>query len=523
MRTQPSEAVKLLAAVTVSCAAFYAPASHALALGQLRVLSALGEPLVAEVDVPQISAEELAAFRAGVASPSEFEAAGMAFNPSLRGASLNLFRRPDGRVFLRLTSAQPVNDPYIELLLQARGGGAQAVLRDYTLLFQPRTPQAAGNLPPVALGQARVLSARGEPLRAEIDVPQLTAAQAANVRAGMGSPADFQTAGMSYSPSLQDVRFTFQQRPDGRLFLSLTSERPVNEPSLELILEANSSSGRTVRDYTLPLAAPSPVPVVAAARVSAGPVTAVEPAAAPVAEPVPATGPVPAPAAVAPESVAIAAPVAVRPPVVAPESVLAPALSSAEPSKAEPAAPRQVKVRAGDTASRIARANKPAEISLDQMLLALLRANPDAFIDGNVNLLRAGASLTLPTEDQAAAVAPGEATETLALQSRNFDEYRRKLAADAQRMTATSRQAAGKLEVDVVESKRRPPGRNKLTLSAGALASAQEKSIAARLARVAEERAAKLASEIKALSRLQGTNAEGASAPTGTAVGSQAR
>ena len=54
-------------------------------------------------------------------------------------------------------------------------------------------------------------------------------------------------------------------------------------------------------------------------------------------------------------------------------------------------------------AGKIAAANKPANVSLDQMLVALLRANPDAFIGGNVNRLKAGAVLDVPTEEQAGA------------------------------------------------------------------------------------------------------------------------
>jgi pilus assembly protein FimV len=168
-----------------------------------------------------------------------------------------------------------------------------------------------------------------------------------------------------------------------------------------------------------------------------------------------------------------------------------------------------VKVRAGDTLSRIARANKPADISLDQMLLALLQANPDAFIDGNVNLLKAGAELSIPNAEQAAAVPADQATAVLALQSRNFDEYRRRLAAEAPRTAAASRQASGKIEATVSEKKAAPPSRNRLRLSAGAVgrATAEEKAIAARLAKVAKERAARLASEVEALSRLQSNTA----------------
>lgn len=554
MRTPSSKSagLNLLAAVAFACSALYSPSSHALALGQLRVLSAIGEPLLAEIEIPQITPQEAAALRGGLGSPAQFEAAGMVYHPSLREAVLSVGRRPDGRMFLRIAGSRPINEPLIELLVLARA--PEPVLRDYTLLFEPRAPRPA----PIALGQARVLSARGEPLRAEIDVP-LLGQGAVGTRVGIASAADFQAAGMPYNPALRDFRMSFQRRPDGRTFMSVTSDKPFNEASLDLIIEANSQSGRTVRDYSLPVAAP----VVAAApapspRESSGPVTsaaatssiAVAPLASPPpAAPRPEAAPVPAPApaavaAPAPAPIALAAPapapVAIAPPPPAPAvspPAPAPAVAAVAPaappppaapvvaSPPAPAAPtvvaslppppsatpvaapeRKVKVRAGETLSRIARANKPPEVSLDQMLIALLRANPDAFIGGNVNLLKAGAELKIPGQEQAAAVPAGEAASVLALQSRSFDEYRHRLAANAPRKASTSRQASGKIETTVSEKKPAPPSRNRLKLSAGAVgrASAEEKGIAARLARIAEERAAKLANEINALTRLQG-------------------
>jgi pilus assembly protein FimV len=604
MRIQPKKPAKvnLLGAVAIACAALYSPFSHALALGQLRVLSALGEPLLAEIEIPQITAQEVASLKGSLGSPAQYEAAGMVYHPSLREAVLSVGRRPDGRMFLRIAGARPINEPFIELLVLARGA-AEPVLRDYTLLFEPRAPRPA----PIALGQARVLSARGEPLRAEIDVPQ---GQAAGARFGVASAADFQAAGMPYHPTLRDLRMSMQQRPDGRTFMSVTSDQPFDQASLDLIVEANSPAGRTVRDYSLPVAAPQIAPPVVAAapvpspREASGPVTLTAPtpsiAVAPPPPPAPAAvaPPTPAPVAAvpppAPVAAAPAAPIlpAVTPPAPAPDAVAAspsapptpapvaavpapiaptvlppepppvavtaattvpaapspspapevvaaappspapvaatsaapaaPTLTSNPPAPAAPtvvaslppapsaaaaAAPeRRVKVRSGDTLSRIARANKPADVSLDQMLIALLRANPDAFIGGNVNLLKAGADLTIPGQEQAAAVPPNEAGAVLALQSKNFDEYRHRLAADAPRIGASPRQATGKIEATVSEKKPAPPSRNRLTLSSGAVgrASTEEKLIAARLARMAEERAAKLANEVNALSRLQG-------------------
>ena len=120
------------------------------------------------------------------------------------------------------------------------------------------------------------------------------------------------------------------------------------------------------------------------------------------------------------------APARTEPPV---RSRPAPALPAPAPAAAEQsAASGEVTVRSGDTAGRIAAAHRPAGASLDQMLVAMMRSNPDAFIDGNVNRLRAGTVLQLPDAAQAQATPAAEARRIVAAQSRDFNEFRRRLA-----------------------------------------------------------------------------------------------
>ena len=103
----------------------------------------------------------------------------------------------------------------------------------------------------LALGRISVQSALGEPLRAEIDVADLTAEEAASLKAGV-APADaFKAAGLEYTAAVTDLQVSLQRRADGRAYLRLTSRRPVTEPFVDLILEANWSSGRITRDYTM--------------------------------------------------------------------------------------------------------------------------------------------------------------------------------------------------------------------------------------------------------------------------------
>lgn len=88
----------------------------------------------------------------------------------------------------------------------------------------------------------------------------------------------------------------------------------------------------------------------------------------------------------------------------------------------------EVEVQPGDTASEIAVVRLPAEVALDQMLVALLRRNPEVFVGGNVNRLPAGAILKIPDASTAAAIPLAEARRIIAEQNREYEAFRVALA-----------------------------------------------------------------------------------------------
>ena len=109
----------------------------------------------------------------------------------------------------------------------------------------------------LALGKITVQSALGEPLRAEVDIIDINAEEVSSLKARVASPEAFKAAGLEYNAAIAaglDVKL--QRRADGRAYLRLTSQRAVTEPFVDLILEANSSSGRLSRDYTMLLDPP---------------------------------------------------------------------------------------------------------------------------------------------------------------------------------------------------------------------------------------------------------------------------
>ncbi|WP_372827808.1 FimV/HubP family polar landmark protein [Polaromonas sp.] len=363
------------------------------------------------------------------------------------------------------------------------------------------------SLPVLALGLGRITvqSALGEPLRAEIDIAEINAEEAASLRASVASADAFKAAGLEYTAAITNMQISLQRRPDGRSYLRLSSDRPVSEPFVDLILEARWASGRIVRDYTMlfdppnlrqagpaPMPAPTP-PMVSRPPPPPPPAAATLPPAPPPARAAAPYSPPPAPAVRAPSP----------PPVAA---------------RAPSADGQNVTVKTGDTAGRIAAQNKPASVSLDQMLVALLRSNPDAFIGGNVNRLKAGAVLEMPGADQAEAVSASEAQRTIVAQSKDFNEFRRKLAegAPATQLAGADRQATGRVQAKVEDKAPSATTPDKLTLSKGAVqskAAAEEKIAQDRQAKEAADRVAQLSKNISDLNKLGGAPSSPAVAP----------
>ena len=149
-RQTPASPLRVAAVAALMALAAYSPTQAlALGLGRITVLSALGEPLRAEIDIAQITLDEVASLKASIAAPSAFRSAGVEYNPALTGAATTLEQRPDGRSFLRLTSDKRVSEPFVDLILEANWASGR-IVRDYTLLFDPPSTRQAAPAAPVA-------------------------------------------------------------------------------------------------------------------------------------------------------------------------------------------------------------------------------------------------------------------------------------------------------------------------------------------------------------------------------------
>jgi pilus assembly protein FimV len=376
---------------------------------------------------------------------------------------------------------------------------------------------ASGSTWALGLGRLNVQSALGEALRAEIDITSLSPEEDSSLRVRIAPPDSYRASGVDYNAVLPSTTVTLARRPDGRPYLRVQSDRAVQEPFVDVILELTWSSGRLVREYTLLLDPPQ-------SRV-APPAMAQAPAA-------PQISAAPQPIAPAPsQGVVVTPPTAPQATAPTPRPAPAPRAATSTAQRASPAAPAgapsgegEYKVKDGDTLYRIAKSNQRANVSLDQMLVALFRNNPNAFVGDNMNRLKAGAVLNVPSSDQANQVTTADAKEVIRAQSADFGKYRQTLAGNVPTTPAgeSSRQATGKVQAAIDDRKQAAaPTPDKLTLSQGAVKPGAG-STEAKVSKEAEKkdaatRVAELAKNIEDLKKVQ-QGAPAATAPAAPAA-----
>lgn len=325
------------------------------------------------------------------------------------------------------------------------------------LLIQPAA-QAAG------FGALHVRSSLGQPLQAEIDLTGVTPEEAQNLVAKLAAPDAYSRAGLTYNPIVSSLRASLERQSNGSYVVRLRSTQPVAEPFVDVLVDLNWASGHVSRAYTFlldPVGSSNtaqnfaPTPVVQATTPGAA-----EPAAqAPSAQPQAAASTAAAPASAAPARQPRAA-----------------TRQAARPQQAAPAPDAtpggSYTVQRGDSLYDIASTASQGQdaVSLDQMLLAMYRNNPNAFIGGNINRLRTGSVLKVPSQAEAQKVSPREARREVVAQTSGFTGYRNRLATAAEANAATdtdsTRQQSGSVSARVQDQATpAASGRDELRLS----------------------------------------------------------
>ncbi len=220
------------------------------------------------------------------------------------------------------------------------------------------------------LGQIRVKSALGQPLLAEIPLHPASPAELQNLTVQLASSEEFARAGIVGGRTTIPLHFSVANAAGGKV-IRITSSQAVDDPYLDLLLEVNSNAGKSVREFAI-LLDPANAPTAAPAAVAAAPAQAATPSRPVQAKPAPTQAP---PAAAAPKA--------------APATV-----SNGQYGPVEH----------GQTLSSIARSTAPPGVDVQQMMLALKQANPDAFYRDNINALKSGAVLRVPNSSEAQAM-----------------------------------------------------------------------------------------------------------------------
>ncbi|CAN0338059.1 unnamed protein product, partial [Phaeothamnion confervicola] len=253
----------------------------------------------------------------------------------------------------------------------------------------------------LGLGPLEATSALNEPFKGRIEVLGAKAEDFEALTVALAGEEQFRRAGIERAVALFQLRFSVADTLDGKDYIAVTSKDPIREPFLNFLLEMNWANGRLLREYTVLLDPPLYDPNRRMAPAAAS-----------------------APRAATPSSRPSAAPL--TPPAAAASTVGAPRTPTSAASSAAPRAAGDIgPVGAGDTLWSLARNVRTDDsVSIQQVMLAILRQNPEAFRQGNVNMLRRGAVLHVPDDATMRSISAKEAAAEVRHQHQLWEEYR---------------------------------------------------------------------------------------------------
>jgi len=259
----------------------------------------------------------------------------------------------------------------------------------------------------LGLGNITMKSALNQPLDAEIELLSVQKGDLENLQIRLGSLEDFARVGADRAYFLTKIKFNLAQKPDGTPYVRLSSTELVTEPFLDFVVEARWPRGRILREFTV-LVDPPVISEEAPAPIQQAAVQAV-----------------PAPVATTPRTTR-QAPVRAR-------ATLSPVMSRDGVLSYGP-------VKPNDTLWVIASRMRPDDsVSVNQMMLALVRDNPRAFYNDNVNQLKAGYVLRIEDPATIAAVTAAQANAEV---ERQRAEWEARKSGRPMRQVATAGAAA---------------------------------------------------------------------------------
>ncbi|QVW25260.1 peptidoglycan-binding protein [Pseudomonas hormoni] len=260
-------------------------------------------------------------------------------------------------------------------------------VRKLVLAIAAASALSSGMAHALGLGELTLKSSLNQPLVAEIELLDVKDLTAAEVVPSLASPEDFAKAGVDRQAFLNDLSFTPVLNASGKSVLRVTSSKPLSEPMVKFLVQVMWPNGRLLRDYSVLLDPSKFSPQTAEAAAQPAPT----------------------------------------------QTVTAPVTGATKPT--------QYTTTPRDTLWEIAEKARNGG-SVQQTMLAIQALNPDAFINGNINLLKTGQVLRLPDQTQATSVPQPKAIAEVAAQNTAWRQGRRYVAKPGtgqQQLDATKR------------------------------------------------------------------------------------
>lgn len=287
-------------------------------------------------------------------------------------------------------------------------------VRKLVLAIAAASALTSGMAHALGLGDIALKSSLNQPLEAEIELLEVRDLGNGEVIPSLAPVEEFSKVGVDRPFFLTDLKFTPILKPNGKSVIRVTSSKPVREPYLNFLVEVLWPNGRLLREYTVlldpPLYSPQTVAAAAPRLPQAAPVVSRSSAPAPVSRPQP---------------------------VVSRTEVPAPAPSRIEGN--------EYRTDRDDTLWEVASRVRPSNaVSVHQTMLAIQDLNPNAFLDGNINRLKSGQILRLPSDDQIRTRSQADALAQVAAQNSAWREGRAvQPVAASRQLDATRRSEAG--------------------------------------------------------------------------------
>lgn len=303
------------------------------------------------------------------------------------------------------------------------------------LALMPFSGFAAG------LGKLNVSSGLGEPLKGEIELLSVSADELSTLVAAIASEEAYATQGITRLGIHNNIQVELAKSADGSPVLKLRSNQPISDPYLEMLIQVDWASGRLQREYTVLLDPPGykqPVDNVASMPVKPPSVNTYN-------------------NGVSLNNNATASTV---------DGTQTPAKKLKQTSKSAKAAPALIEngdqvitTQRGDTLSLIAKQTQVEGVSLDQMLVGLYENNKQAFTEGNMNRLKVGQIIKVPSKESLTSISQSKAAQSVKIHSSNWNAYRNTLAgtvAASPAMESAEQKQSASGKVGVAEDKAAP-------------------------------------------------------------------